>query len=285
MTRRRQLAREALRLAHGVRRRQNLPRSGPISAFDLASDLGLEVLFQDLRGFEGLYLPQSRPVILVSAQRPPSRQAYTCAHEVGHHIAGHGMAVDSIATGADGGMLADEEFLVEAFAGFLLMPHRGVVEAFRERDVEPTTCSPEVFYGIAAALGVGYTTLVHHAFWSLGLIDGSRFRSLLKVKPKEVKSHLLGRPFTGGVIIVDEYWPDRPVDLRVDDLILNPQVHLGEQSVVRSEGKAGDRFVLRGRVPGVGKVELAGRPRVVRVSRRGYMGRAVNRFWEDPDFE
>lgn len=45
-------------MARGVRRSQNLTRVGPISPVDLASDLGLEVLFQDLREVEGLYLPR-----------------------------------------------------------------------------------------------------------------------------------------------------------------------------------------------------------------------------------
>lgn len=195
------------------------------------------------------------------------------------------MAVDSISDKSDDRTLGDEEFLVNAFAGFLLMPRRGVEDAFKKREVDLAACSPDMFYGIATAFGVGYTTLIHHAFWSLGLIDKPRFRTLLRVTPKEVKSRLIGRPFTGGLVLVDEFWPDRPVDLRVDDLILTPQVRLAGQSIVCTEGKAGDRFVLRGRAPGVEKVELAGLPRVVRVSRRGYVGRAVNRFLEDPDFE
>lgn len=285
MKRRHQLARQALRLAHGVRRKQHLPRSMPLCPVDLASDLGLEVLFQDLRGVEGLYIRRSPPMILLSAQRPHGRQAYTCAHEIGHHIAGHGVAVDVIDDDAGSQTLADEEFLVDAFAGFLLMPRKGVEEAFRKKNAEPASGSPEEFYEIATAFGVGYSALVHHTFWSLGLIDESRFRSLLKVTPKNVKSGLVGRPFTGGLVVVDEHWPDRPVDLRVDDLILTPHARVAEESVVSAEECEGEGFLLRGRAPGVDKVELAGRPRVVRVSRRAYVGRAVNRFLEDPDFE
>lgn len=272
-------------MARELRRVHNLSHLDPVSPFDLAGGEGIEVLFQELRGVEGLYLRRGHPLILVSALRPPGRQVYTCAHEIGHHLAGHGTSIDAIADNAGRRQLADEEFLVEVFAGYLLMPRRGVEQAFRKRAVGPDACSPEVIYTIATAFGVGYSALVHHIFWSLGLIDESRFRSLLKVTPKDVKSRLVGRPFTGGLVLVDDHWPERPVDLRVDDLILTSHARVADESVVRAEGYEGEGFVLRGRVPGVDKVELAGRPRVVRVSRRGYVGRAVNRFLEDPDFE
>lgn len=280
---RKDLTRQALRMAIGVRRENGISQTETMDVFGLASDLGIEVLFQELRGAEGLYLREPGPLILISAMRPAGRQAYSCAHEIGHHAAGHGTAVDN-----ELGQRVDsrsDEFLVEVFGGFLLMPPRLVRSAFRNRQQDPMSCSPVVFYKVASALGVGYMTLVHHAFWTLDLIDEARFGSLSRTRPKQIKSLLLNRNFTGDLVVVDEHWPDRPIDLRVGDLILTPDANVGPSSPVVLDGHTRDGVVLRGRAPGVSKLDLSGQPRIVRVSRYGYVGRAVNRFLEDPGFE
>jgi Zn-dependent peptidase ImmA (M78 family) len=61
----------------------------------LAEQEGVEVRFSALPSAEGIYSP-GKPVIVVSSLRPAGRQAYTGAHELGHHIYGHGEQFDEL---------------------------------------------------------------------------------------------------------------------------------------------------------------------------------------------
>ena len=111
-------------------------------------------------------------VILISSDRPPGRQVYTGAHELGHHVYGRGVAVDEASVNAaqEGPASADpEEYLADRFAGFFLMPATAVKHGFRTRGWEPKECTPRQVYAVASWLGVGYATLVHRMGGSLGM--------------------------------------------------------------------------------------------------------------------
>src|SRR6185312_15295352 len=68
----------------------------PISVYDLADKMGVDVRFFDLPSMEGMYRGAPRPTIVVSSLRPPGRQVYTAAHELGHHLFGHGSQFDEL---------------------------------------------------------------------------------------------------------------------------------------------------------------------------------------------
>lgn len=67
----------------------------PCSAFDLALEIGVEVRLAPLPSAEDIDFP-GKPVIIVSSLRPSGRQAFTCAHEIGHHVYGHGEQFDEL---------------------------------------------------------------------------------------------------------------------------------------------------------------------------------------------
>src|SRR4051794_12498608 len=80
-----ELAREALRQALQARTRQKLELTDAIAIFDVTERLGIEeVRFVDIPSLEELYWKDERK-ILVSSHRPAGRQAFNCAHGLGHH--------------------------------------------------------------------------------------------------------------------------------------------------------------------------------------------------------
>ena len=90
----------------------------PICPFNLAEAMGFDVRFVDIPSLEGMYLADDL-TILIGSLRPEGRKNFTCAHEIGHHILGHGTAIDEILNA-----LPDKTIEQEAdfFAAMLLMP-------------------------------------------------------------------------------------------------------------------------------------------------------------------
>src|SRR5438874_2727281 len=134
----------ASRKAGNIRRRHKFTAYQPINVFDLCFDMGITVRFVEIN-MEGMYVSRpdgSLPQILISNQRPLPRRAFTCAHELGHHLFEHGTKVDALADGTskkyDG-----HEFLVDTFAGALLMPVTAVLTEFAKRDWSIDLSTPE----------------------------------------------------------------------------------------------------------------------------------------------
>src|SRR4051812_18605233 len=112
---RRRLAKDALWSACRVRREAGLALRSAICVYDLAQGMGVEVRFIDLASMEGTYSRVPQPTILISSLRPPGRQAFTCGHELGHHIYGHGFRIDELMSEGHGAKADGDEFLVDCF--------------------------------------------------------------------------------------------------------------------------------------------------------------------------
>lgn len=183
------LAREALRQATTWRRKLELGRPDPICIYDvLEAKAGIEVKFQAVSSMEGIYVKADPPVIIVCSERPPGRQAYTCAHEFGHHVFGHGSKVDEyLGCEEEADSHDPEEWLADRFAGFFLMPKYAVERAFQVRRWSWERCDPLQLYVIAGSLGVGYETLIQHMRWSLGMLTDKQSKAQLRTTPKKIR--------------------------------------------------------------------------------------------------
>src|SRR4051812_35560471 len=100
-----------------LRRSHALAPEQVIDPVDLALAEGLDVRFEALKSVEGIYAPDVRAIILGSL-RPRGRRAFNCAHELGHHVFGHGFRVDELLAGAvdDEREGDDAEFIANRFA-------------------------------------------------------------------------------------------------------------------------------------------------------------------------
>jgi hypothetical protein len=223
-------------------------------------------------------------MIILNSLRPEGRKAFTCAHEFGHFKFGHGNKADTQGVGLYSNN--KEEFLVDCFAGYLLMPRAAIYHAFLVRNWNYRKPTPIQVYSIACLLGVGYTTLIHHMKASINLLDETIADELANVHLQSIQGELGGRS-GASVVPVDKHWIGRPVDLVVGDSILVPEWAHAEAACLKGpiDGKAGRMFEAKR--PGVGR--LVSRKEewtsFVRVSKREYVGRSAYRFLEDPDAE
>ena len=286
MERRRSLVMDAADAALRVRQSAGLGMWTPICVYDVAEKLGIEVRFVDISSMEGMYCKNAAPLILVSSLRPPGRQAFTCGHELGHHVYKHGTRIDEIiGRPAAKSRFDPEEFLADCFAGFLLMPKSAVSRAFAIRGWDICSCTPLQLYTVAGLFGVGYTTLINHLASTLNLLPRSRANELAKVPPRQIRSVYLGREIKEDLTLVDAHWTGRPIDIQVGDLIQLPADVISEGHCIHLCEQGEEVFVFRGAVPGVGRFHQpsTGWSAYVRVSRRDYVGRSIFRHLEDPD--
>lgn len=283
---RKQLAHAATVRALKVRQRAGCAFWEPICVYDVAGRLGLEVRFLDIPSMEGVYCASAGPAIIVSSLRPPGRQAFTCAHEMGHHEFGDGDQYDEIVEQRPEERRRDaEEFQADCFAGALLMPKVVVCRGFSLRGVDPATAQPESFYIIATWLSVGYTTLIHHMRSALSLITPARADELLRHPPLALRSAILGRECREHLVVADLQWHGRAIDLQVGDLAKLPAGARVEGPCAEELERQDASVLVRAAAPGLGRVTVAGAgwAAYLRVSRRNYAGRNVYRFEEEAD--
>ena len=196
-----EIGRQALRAALEIRQRISVPNYQPICVYDVAETLGIEVVFRPESSLGGLY-NKTTETILVPTFRPPGRQAFTCAHEIGHWFFGHGTSID-----AENGLEKcyqdeSEESLVDMFASYLLMPPWAVRAVYKRRGWSVNRCTPLQAYTISWQLGVGYETLIHHLFHSLHMISWDQSKQLLKTTPQQLRCSLIGCLPTHNLAIV-----------------------------------------------------------------------------------
>lgn len=282
---RRELAQSAIMRALRVRRAVDIHLSDAVCPFDVAERNGVEVWFQALASAEGMRGAESvAPTIVVSSLRPPGRQAFTCAHELGHEMFDHGVQIDELVDLRDAPRRdKPEEFIADTFAGALLMPKSAVDRGLAVRGWSTGSCTPREVFALASWLGVGYTTLIGHMEYSLQSLDHAHAEKLRKAQPKRIRHELLGGECPHELVIADAHWCGRPVDIQVDDFVLMPPGShaTGECIGVMSDGP--ERALFRGSTPGIGRllIEEVGWSSFVRVSRRGYVGRNRYRHLEE----
>lgn len=232
MTRKVELARKAYKSAIQERRNAGINPASSICVFDLIYEQGIEVRFQNISSMEGLYYNDGKPLILVSSCRPRGRVAFTCAHEYGHHVFGHGNRVDEVLDSKSEKKWEPDEFLADCFAGFLLMPKLAICKAFSSRGWDIKHCTPEQVFVISGYMGTGYHSLLTHMYYSLKIMSHPQFEMLTSVTPKSLKSKLTGLEHTGEVIVFDRYWGQKAIDLCMGDILIAPKKSVIEGACV-----------------------------------------------------
>ena len=142
-----------------------------ICVYDLVERCGVELRFLSIPSMEGIYSAGAPPIIAISSLRQSGRQRFTCAHELGHHVFRHGTRIDQFEGQEKVRRFDPQEFIVDCFADFLLMPKLAIVAAIKARGINLQTATPLQFFTLAGYFGVGYKTIVHHLWRNLGLID------------------------------------------------------------------------------------------------------------------
>jgi len=223
--------------------------------------------------------------VFVPSERPPGRRAFTCAHELAHWRFDHGQRVDHLDFEKDDSDIPEER-LANQFAAYLLMPSRAVAAAFTERNLDPRRASGPDIYKVACQFGVGYETLLYHLCFSERLLTQEQLQVLRRISPKSIRSALLGRPSESHLIWADSFWKRIPIDLEVGDHAIVPRgtAVRGNSVVFRGESSFGQ--IVEAIKPGLGQVLCGDNwAHMVRVSRKGFVGRGAFRHLEDDDIE
>lgn len=260
------LAAQAVQAAAATRAKARLDQASPICIYDLCEALGIVVRFNNIN-MEGMYQRGSPPRIHLSARRPLPRRAFNCAHELGHHIFGHGLSIDELREDAKAEPWENpKEFLADTFAGFILMPVIGLRRAFSVRSWRPETATAVQIFTIACEFGVGYTTLLTHLSAGVNMLPHGRAVALRQATPKTLRMEILGVLTPEPLIIADCFQTKLTVDAEVNTLLLLP---LG--TGVIDEGLVYERDLAIGRLfravkPGVFQAKADGWTAFVRIA-------------------
>lgn len=239
MTKPIELLRGAAKSALRFRVKHGYQLDEPCDIYELVGKQRLDLQFVDIPSLEGMYLEEVETNrICVCAHRPVGRQKFTVAHELGHHLLGHGTQIDA---GFElGGTIPNdlEERTADVFARYLLMPPRAVHAGFQRRGLDPSTATPEDFYSVSSWLGVGYLTLVQHMAFTLRTLSNDRCHELEKKPLKQVKTSLVGVPTVSDVWRLDDPWANLTVHAQIGDFILGVPAGQDDTRVLKSSGDA-----------------------------------------------
>lgn len=277
---------QAIKKAGQLRTKLKINTFSPVNIFDACIRLGVIVRFIDV-SMEGMYIHQEdaeNQTILISSLRPLPRRVFTCAHELGHHIFGHGSKIDGLSEeGTSKSYYDKDEYLVDAFAGAFLMPIAGVEMEFAKRNWDPKKVSPIQFYLISSMFGVGYATLINHCRANK-LIDESNAMYLSKQSPLKILKGILGDSITASHFkIIDNKADLSVIDLEVGNYIFLPPEIIVEGGHLRKLTKTDHGNAFNAIHPGIIRASSQENSQsyFIRIQNTGYIGLAGNRHLED----
>lgn len=168
------------------------PASFPVDVYGAIGDADVMLIWRPLPRLFGMYLdePGSRPGVILNSELDPAVQRQTAAHELGHHVLGHGTRADldleALLERRSG--WPDVEKAAEAFASWFLMPRRAIAAAMARLNLGRLT-QPTDVYRLSLLLGTSYRTTVRH-LPNLRLASQEQARSWMSVPPSRIKTAL-----------------------------------------------------------------------------------------------
>lgn len=209
------------------------PAGFPIDVYSAIEKAGVLLMWRPLPKAFGIYVdaPGSRPGILINNRLGLAVQRHTAAHELGHHMLGHGSRVDVDLDPFSGPRRgwSDSEKVAEAFAVWFLMPRRAVRAALEQMSLERLH-EPEEVYQLSLLLGTSFRATVRH-LRNLRLAGQHQVRAWMAVQPSRIKNRI--DPGVPPASRLPNVWK---IDRSYNSIIVN--VAAGDRLVVDTEGLA-----------------------------------------------
>ena len=251
----------------------------PICPYALCEAMGFELRFIKIPSFEGMYVADQN-LVLISAERPEGRKRFTCAHEIGHHVLGHGTVIDEIVeSGSDKG----EELEADLFASTLLMPSSAVTRAISRIGTEARNITPDNAYVLSKYFGVSYLAFVRHIFSNLRLTPYNQYQSLRNSKLPQIRHSICGFETKNQVFSIGAWWEEKALELEVGDIILSsmPLDVDGPQLIeqIDAEGKHAYSAIT----PGITRICNEGWSCFTKVSRHKFQGLYQFKYEEEDE--
>lgn len=281
--RRKSLVMQGMQASIAARIKAGLDLKSPACIYALCEAHNVAVRFNDIN-MEGMYDRAPKPRIHLSALRPLARRTFTCAHELGHHIFGHGSTIDELREDqTNNEERPPNEVLADAFAAFVLMPTLGLREAFAKRGLDPNRASAIDMYSIACSFGVGQATLVNHLAYGVNMISQAQRDRLGRITPKMIRTELLGEVVSVPLTLADQHWNSSTLDMEQDALVLLPSGVVVETSMLAPVSELAVGRLFRAAKCGITRVAIPGSPwaTYVRIAPQKYVGLARFRHLEE----
>lgn len=280
---RKSLVMQGMQASITARIKAGVDLKNPTCIYGLCEAHNVVVRFNEIN-MEGMYDRTSKPRIHISALRPLARRAFTCAHELGHHIFGHGSTIDELRDDqANSGDRPPNEILADAFAAFALMPTLGLREAFAKRGLDPNRATALDMYAIACNFGVGQATLVNHLAYGISMINQAQRDRLGRITPKMIRTELLGEVVPTPLTVADQHWSSPTLDTEQSALLLLPSGVVVDTAMLVPEREFALGRLFRAAKCGITRVVIPGTPwaTYVRIAPRQYVGLARFRHLEE----
>lgn len=277
------LVMKGMQASISARTKAGIDLKSPTCIYGLCDAHGVMVRFNDIN-MEGMYDRTPKPRIHVSALRPLARRTFTCAHELGHHVFGHGSTIDELRDDeSNAAVRPPNEVMADAFAAFVLMPTLGIREAFKKRDLQPNAATAQEIYAIACNFGVGQATLVNHLAYGIGMINSEQRSKLGIVTPKMIRTKLIGASVPEPLTVADMHWNSPTLDTEEGALLLLPAGVVVDTAVLMPERDLPNGRLFRAMKAAITRVMIPGTQwaTFVRVAPRRYVGLARFRHLED----
>lgn len=148
----------------------------PINPFKILIDMGIPFVFRSLKKSEGIYIPAENiddiPIVGINIDRPITRQRFTAAHEICHHIKD---CNDIENNGIICSFNSKEkiEKYAEKFAAELLMPYSEIkkqVDIYKKSD---KYISFDDVLKISLYFGVSFRACLNRIAYDINAIDGN----------------------------------------------------------------------------------------------------------------
>lgn len=158
----------------------------PLNPFQMLTDLGIPFIFRPFNKYEGIYVPAADeddiPVVGINLKRPITRQRYTAAHELCHHI-----------KDADSGSMclsfskSFKERFAEDFAAELLMPNEEFKRQVSLYETKDGNIDDDGVLKVADYFGVSYKSCLNKIAYKLHKIKGNTSPEQLEKRAKKYK--------------------------------------------------------------------------------------------------
>lgn len=251
----------------------------PICPYALCDAMGLDLRFVKIPSFEGMYIAEEN-LVLISSDRPEGRKRFTCAHEIGHHVLGHGTIIDEI---VETGSNNEEEQEADHFACVLLMPPSAVSRMLQRYGVTAENMSPCDAYSLSKYFGVSYSAFLSHIFINLRIINYKKYQDLKKKKLPSIRKSLSGLTTNAQIVSVGEWWDDRAVDIEVGDYVVSQSpLHIDGPEILTNVSHT-EKFIYQAVRPGITRIYSDSWSCFAKVSRYKFHGFYQYRYDEDEE--
>ena len=159
--------------------------SFPIDPFKMIRDFGIVYQFMDFKDLEGIYIiPEEEndiPIIGINFGRPITRQRYTAAHELCHHIKDRDNSICPIS-----GRKSNIENFADIFASELLMPSKYLRAEAKKYAVDGKVSRSDILK-IADFFGTSFEATVFSIAYKIHMLDGDTDPKVIRKENRRFK--------------------------------------------------------------------------------------------------